>query len=96
MLQVMARAASALLSDHFFYFGKKAPPLPDSFLGLVKQGPGHRAPANAHLLGPFLSWVEKYKTGIHGEPQQWSATAARSCGAACARHDEEDEQAGCD
>jgi hypothetical protein len=86
----------ALLSDHFFYFGKSAPPLPGYLLGLVKQGPGHRAQANESLFKPFLSWISNRKPGVHGEPQEWTPRRARSCGSACARHDEEDETAGCD
>lgn len=84
----------ALLSDHFFYFGKEAPELPQHLLGLVKQGPGHRGRANDDLMKPFLAWIAGYRPGIHGEPQQW--TGSTGCGSSCAQHDEEDEVAPCD
>jgi len=82
----------ALLSDQFFYFGKAAQMLPDHLLGLVKQGPGHRAQANAALLKPFLAWIERQKPGVHGEPQEWERGSQEKCGSRCARYDEEDEQ----
>lgn len=80
----------ALLSDRFFYFGKNAPMLPDHLLGLVKQGPGHRAAANAHLLDAFLAWIAHQPRGLRGEPQEWDA-ARKSCASSCAQHDEQDE-----
>lgn len=81
---------NALLSSDFVYFGKNAPMLPKKLLGLVKQGPGHRAAANAHLLDAFLAWIEKQPLGIQGEPQQWDGRK-KSCASSDAHHDEEDE-----
>jgi hypothetical protein len=86
----------SLLASEFVYFGKNAPMLPDHLLGLVKQGPGHRAAANAHLRDGFLAWMKEQPRGVKGEPQEWDRTARKLCGSSCARHDEEDEHAGCD
>jgi len=87
---------NALLSADFVYFGKNAPRLPGHLLGLVKQGPGHRAASNQHLIGPFLSWMNDQPRGLRGEPQQWQNLKSKGCSAACAQHaDEDDEDAHC-
>ena len=52
------RGKYALLSDHFYYFGKDAPTLPEHLRGMVKSGRGHRSVSNAPYVEPFISWVE--------------------------------------
>ncbi len=62
----------ALLSEHFYYFGDRPEPLPEHLLGIIKRGPGHRAPGNAPYLKPFVDWIEglgMQPNVLHGKPQ---------------------------
>jgi len=63
----------ALLSEHFYYFGDKPRTLPDHLLGIIKLGQGHRGPANAPYLKPFMEWIESLElqpNRLYGNPQQ--------------------------
>ncbi|MDO9160633.1 MAG: hypothetical protein Q7U45_14430, partial [Burkholderiaceae bacterium] len=43
-----------LISDNFFYFGKKAVKIPLDFLEIVKKGPGHKSNFNNDLIENFV------------------------------------------
>jgi hypothetical protein len=64
----------ALVSKHYFYFGKNAlsiSSLPDSLraLSLEKKGPGHRADLSHENVKAFISWFEEnVRLGVHGRP----------------------------
>lgn len=63
----------ALLSKKFWYFGDKAPKLPDNLQVIVKKGPAHRSNANAPYVESFLKWLYNLKwkqNRLHGKPQQ--------------------------
>jgi hypothetical protein len=61
----------ALISTHFYYFGRNALDIPPQFRGLPieKKGPRYRSDLPLHQVNQFISWFQKNKTtGIHGEP----------------------------
>ena len=63
----------ALLSEHFWYFGDQAQPLPTDLLGIVKQGQGHRSDSNAPFFDRFLKWLYGLKLApneLYGRPQE--------------------------
>jgi hypothetical protein len=61
---------NALVSWHFYYFGRKAIPLRRDLLPICHQTQGHKSDANATLVQPFILWIESYKNGpgMHGWP----------------------------
>ena len=63
---------NALISDHFYYFGKKAIELPQELWPIIKQGQGHRSDSNEPYKDQFVKWIENlgYKlNGVYGKPQ---------------------------
>jgi Nucleotide modification associated domain 2 len=61
----------ALISRHYWYFGKKAIPIPKAkFPDLEKKGPGFRSDFQEPYISRFTSWLEKHykKRGRLGEP----------------------------
>lgn len=63
----------ALLSEHFYYFGAQAKPLPDRLQPIVKKGQGHRSNANDDHVEDFIEWIEglgEEPNRIHGRPAE--------------------------
>ena len=58
----------ALVSWHFYYFGKKAIEIPDVFKNFEKTGPGFRCHFDQADICGFLEWLKKRKPGMRGEP----------------------------
>jgi hypothetical protein len=64
----------ALLSRHFFYFGRNAldiDPIPVNLAGhvLEKRGPGYRSDFDERFIAAFSGWLEKtFQIGSHGLP----------------------------
>jgi len=67
----------ALISQHFFYFGKEAieiGKIDKKVLKMIdhsleKKGPNYRRDFNENFIEHFVKWIEKnYKPGKHGEP----------------------------
>ena len=64
----------ALISQHFFYYGKNAIPIsktPHMYLNhpLEKKGPRYRCDFDSRFIKKFTAWFErKYRVGMHGEP----------------------------
>lgn len=63
----------ALLSRHFFYFGRNALPVSDLPAELAKdiakQGPGFRRDYSPQRLIDLVAWFRKnYRYGVHGSP----------------------------
>lgn len=74
---------NVLVSNHFFYFGNGAVPLPERLLPIVHQGRGHRSWMNEPYTDAFVAWLERLSVspGVHGEPQMdLFAHGAESCG----------------
>jgi len=64
----------ALVSRHFFYFGRNAidiSEIPQEHLGqdFEKRGPGHRSDFSLEFIEDFTSWLEAtFRRGVHGLP----------------------------
>ncbi len=64
---------NALLSNHFYYFGEEARPLPDSLIPLIKRNQGHKKIENESLIKLFEEWINLFdKNKIHSSPQMRS------------------------
>ncbi len=61
-----------LISDHYFYFGRKAISIPDKFKEVAKKGPGHKCNFDNNMVKQFITWIEdNYKTGMYGDPHDF-------------------------
>jgi len=59
----------ALMSRHFFYFGRNAIQIPKRFEGIEKKGPGFRSKFSDKLICDFVNWLEmNFTGGVHGAP----------------------------
>ncbi len=84
---------NALLSDHFFYFGQKAVPLPGDLLAIVKHGQGEKSNANTPYFNQFVEWIERLgypPCSMVGDPLKWPLTVAsmKVCARGRLREDE--------
>lgn len=60
---------NVLISENYFYFGKKAPLIPQQFNQVIKCGPSHKCKFNSDFIADFIRWIENnFKKGIQGEP----------------------------
>lgn len=61
---------NALISDHFYYFGEEACPLPLDLLQIVKENQGHKKITNPDLVHKFEHWIAQFERNkLYGEPQ---------------------------
>lgn len=61
---------NALLSDHFYYFGVEARPLPTELKVLIKKNQGHKKIENHRLIQEFEKWIKQFeKNKLYAEPQ---------------------------
>ncbi len=64
----------ALLSRHYFYFGRNATDIseiPHDHLdhNFEKRGPGYRSDFSEEFIGDFVTWLERnFTKGVHGLP----------------------------
>ncbi len=62
----------ALISDHFFYFGRNAPDFAPRHLEypIEKRGPSHRSRCfTEEFIADFVVWLEEtFEVGVHGDP----------------------------
>jgi hypothetical protein len=71
----------ALISNHFYYFGRKAIVIPKRF-DIEKTGPGFRSDFSPDVIREIVKWLEKNHTpGRHGEPcyKEYSDTTKGGC-----------------
>ncbi len=74
----------ALLSNHFWYFGKNPELLPNNLLNISHSSPGHKSKANTSFTTQFVHWIESKKK-IIGEPELKSKLMDKQdCRGACA------------
>jgi hypothetical protein len=58
------------VSDHFYYFGDQAPPVPAEFGSLIKRRQGCRCNHPPELASAFVAWLEhSYPAGLNGLPR---------------------------
>lgn len=90
------RGENALLSDHFYYFGLQAQPLPEKLKEIVWQGQGHRVCEDAGLIEKFENWIGKFELNkIYGDPQlrYWFDNASdEEIRSACTKRDDNDDE----
>jgi hypothetical protein len=61
---------NALLSDHFYYFGVEARPLPTGLKELIKRNQGHKKIEVLRLIQEFEKWIEQFeKNKLYADPQ---------------------------
>lgn len=71
-LETDISGANVLISDHFYYFGDKAPTIPIELIGICHSGIGEKKFDNEQIGDEFINWVAtNFKTGIHGDPLNW-------------------------
>ncbi len=73
------RYPRVFVSDHYFYFGKNAPTIPEKFAALLHTRQGckyHEVP----LVGAFIDWLERaYQPGLHGQPRDREEETGAQC-----------------
>ena len=58
-----------LVSQYFWYFGKKAPLMQPEHKEIIKKGRGHNSSTNPSVVDGVIDWLKKtWPLGIHGEP----------------------------
>lgn len=80
---------NALVSDHFFYFGSRAIPLPKELRPILHQTQGHKSAANTHYMKAFLAWIYSLDLEpgrLYGWPDRvvpWSHSRGCICEGRC-------------
>lgn len=69
---------NALLSDHFYYFGEVAIPLPTDLQPIIKRNQGHLVITQADLVTKFENWIKQFKRNkIYADSQlRWELDRA--------------------
>jgi hypothetical protein len=58
------------ISEHFYYFGENAPPIPKEFGTLIRDRQGCKCLYPEELVNAFVEWLRvTFRPGIHGEPR---------------------------
>jgi len=61
---------NALFSDHFYYFGVEARPLPTELKELIKQNQGHKKIERNDLVAKFENWIIGFERNkLYADPQ---------------------------
>ncbi|KPQ24580.1 MAG: hypothetical protein HLUCCA13_08675 [Halomonas sp. HL-48] len=64
--------SNVLIGEEFTYFGKAAPPIPQSLHFLVKSGPGHKCNFSNCEMAKVEDWLATLaERGYVGEPGRW-------------------------
>ncbi|CAN5454013.1 hypothetical protein BH20ACI1_BH20ACI1_28160 [soil metagenome] len=64
---------NSLLSNHFYYFGEEARPLPIKLKEIIKRNQGHKKIENESLIEKFDDWIKQFeKNKIYANPQMRS------------------------
>lgn len=63
---------NVLISDYFFYFGDKAPTIPDNFKEICHTGIGEKK-LPEQMGNELIDWITaNFHRGIHGDPLNWT------------------------
>lgn len=63
---------SALISEHFYYFGNNPVDLPPELHPIIKDSRGHKSDYNDAYVEAFVSWIENLGyilNSLNGKPQ---------------------------
>jgi len=64
---------NALISEHFYYFGDKAPKIPDYLINVCHITQGEKIVRPNELAIQFLDWLQNSQTsGVNGLPISWA------------------------
>lgn len=80
------RGEYALLSDHFYYFGRNAIDIPEQFKVIARQGQGHQSIKNQFIKYEFVNWLQAnhQRNCLLGDPQIEIKFETDSAGLMCA------------
>lgn len=85
----------ALLSRHFYYFGKEPVLIPENLKTIIKKNQGHKVQNQSEILERFESWISQFELNkLYAEPQlafEFKKTPSNDFLAACARDAEESD-----
>lgn len=87
----------ALLSTHFYYFGKNPVQLPEHLLAIVKQGQAHKSTANNPYVENFIDWITTFRSAlnkINSLPKEFNEEFKNTCAVTRKESAEEDELLG--
>jgi len=63
---------NALISEHFYYFGDKAPEIPGNLISVCHTTQGEKIVKPNELALGFLNWLQSnFSTGFNGFPISW-------------------------
>lgn len=63
---------NVLISEHFYYFGTKAPVIPENLLDICHTRQGHKKLTDQQE-NELITWLTaNFDTGIHGDPLNWA------------------------
>lgn len=63
--------SNVLISQNFYYFGDKAPIIPNELIEICHSTQGQKKITN-QLANDLVNWVtNNFNTGIHGDPLNW-------------------------
>ncbi|TAE31144.1 MAG: hypothetical protein EAZ92_03090 [Candidatus Kapaibacterium sp.] len=86
----------ALLSTHFYYFGKEPKALPLELYGIVQQGQGHRSSSNEPFVELFVSWIttefSNLKNQVTAQPHYIDRLFKDDANTCARRHEQEDKE----
>lgn len=87
---------NSLLSNHFYYFGEKAEPIPYYLTEIIKHNQGHKKIINIDLIMKFEEWIKTFKENIlHADPQmkwQFDKEICESDLSQCAKQHYDEDQ----
>lgn len=81
----------ALVSRHFYYFGRNAVVIPHWLTPIIHQTQGEKYRSNDLLRSLFVKWLERLgyaPNKVHGNPAMWDQddSTDRRCLEACRKH----------
>jgi putative DNA base modification enzyme with NMAD domain len=77
---------NVLICGKFWYFGQRAPRLPDDLLGLVKKGPGHKLADDPGVLKRLREFLARFPSGIAAR-KNFALGMKGSCSSGCRKTD---------
>jgi hypothetical protein len=64
---------NVLISEHFYYFGDKAPIIPQELIDVCHSTQGHKKIIDQQLVINFSNWISSsFRRGVYGNPLNWS------------------------
>jgi len=69
MIEKDTKHPYAFVSNHFYYFGQKAPKVPTEYQSLIPAGQGVKCNHDNKKVTNFIVWLNSnFSLGIHGLP----------------------------